>query len=617
MESFETTSAEAPTYTIQKLALFPDGNKENAVQVVGIHIPLVSDASNDKRMVPIFVSSASSSSSTLFKPIIANHNFLLGMKKKYTTFGFQVNALSDGTYQLCYKDLPTFILNEEGMDKDSIIYSVDRNYKFISVDKADLFFSHPLSNSLSPNLVQDVLKSVLDPESGLLDLAGSHLKPAEPKKRGRKKGSTLSPKIEASAIIETPVAPLIVEESPIEPVVEESPIEPVVEESSVEPIVEESSVEPVVEESPSEPVVEESPSEPVVEESPSEPVVEESPSEPVVEESPSEPVVEESHVEPVVEESHVELTVDESNEQDEDSPDEDAQLDVVSQGTSVNVPKKRGRKKGSLNKKKVITEASMQPFTPIDAKRVDSYLASLEQQSIDKPIMIAEEPILPIEPIDDLLLPVVDMSLHIADLPEGTKKVAFEEELEIYDQEEERAPVQMDVPVTVETQTQAPPQAPPQAQAPAPTQASSVILPILYQGRQYQTRTLLLENTLNYDIARGYLFEVPVANFLFPQNQKTECAILIDEKKIYLVNINHQKYALIKTSPNTLLYQSLSSNKMETTTIGSNIQLGNVTYQLIHNPIVQKMMLLPVQISKIYDNKYGLHKTVYLPKISA
>ncbi len=107
-----------------------------------------------------------------------------------------------------------------------------------------------------------------------------------------------------------------------------------------------------------------------------------------------------------------------------------------------------------------------------------------------------------------------------------------------------------------------------------------------------------------------------MANYLFPQNQKTDCAILIDDKKVYLANINHQKYALIKTSPNTLLYQNLSSNRMETTTVGSNIVLGNITYQLIINPVIQKMILLPIQASKIYDNKYGLHKTVYVPKIA-
>ncbi len=606
-----------PTYTIHKLSLYPDDQKENGIKVIGIHIPSGSETGleplAEKRFTPLFVSS-DAPQDPHFKPVTSTHNFLLGMKKKYTPFGFKVTQLSNGTYQLCYKDLPTYIFIE---DKDNIIFSVNEAYKFISVEKNELFFSHPLSNSLSPHLVQDILKSLL---------SSSDSASPEPKKRGRPPKSAASasnspkPTVTSNlntnismittpevAVIETPVietavietsielhdaAPVEQEEAPVEQ--EEVPVEqeevPVEQE---EVPVEQEEVPVEQEEVP----VEQEEEAPVEQEE--EPVEQEE--EPVEQEE--EPVEQEKEAPVEQEEEPVEQKEEDENLGDE-SQDEDGQPDSLSTVTGSDLqsaPKKRGRKKGSTNKKRIDLSAILNippPVFPVESKP--------KQESEPEP---EPEPTPILEEITEEELEREAQEEATIEIPEVcVDKEVIMEEVRSYMPNSASAPTPVrSAPVPTPTPTS----------TPTPTPASSVILPILYQGRQYQTRTLLLENTLNYDLARGYLYEVPVANYLFPQNQKTDCAILIDDKKVYLANINHQKYALIKTSPNTLLYQNLSSNRMETTTVGSNIVLGNITYQLIINPVIQKMILLPIQASKIYDNKYGLHKTVYVPKIAA
>ncbi len=684
------------TYSIQKLSLYKDYDKENVINVVGIHIPSKdSTTDKEKRFTPLFVRNSDSEETTAtttdprFLPVSSSETFLLGIKKKYIPFEFKVSPFED-LHQLYYKNHLVYILNESSMDKNNITYSLDSSYQFISVEKNEPFFDHPLSNTLTPNLVNDLLKEV----SASASEEGSS---PEPKKRGRKKGYSPKAKalleaadahVEETSVEETPMETAVektpmetaVEETPMETAVEETPMETAVEETAVEETPMETAVEETaVEETPVEIPVETSVEIPVKEssvETPMETAVEETAveetavEETAVEETPVETPVEtsvetpkeipvetsvetpkeipvETSVETPMEipvetsvETPTEIPVETSVETPMEIPVEETSVEtpmeipvetsvetpvetpvetlvetlVKDKGIPVTEPKKRGRKKGSLNKKKINVDdllpngksplLSETPHFPTNDSNDSSEDEDDDFESIYEP---KSGPIYQPES-----KPVYQPESEPIYQPEP--KPVYEPEPEpIYEPE----PIETSEPAPASTPASSPASSPAPAPAPTPTKASSVILPIVYQGRQYQTRTLLLENTLNYDLARGYLFEVPVANFLFPQNQKTECAILLDDKKIYLVNINHQKYTFIKTSPNTLLYQNLTSNKIETATLGSNIQLGNITYQLIHNPIIQKMMLLPVQISKIYDNKYGLHKTVYLPKIAA
>ena len=76
---------------------------------------------------------------------------------------------------------------------------------------------------------------------------------------------------------------------------------------------------------------------------------------------------------------------------------------------------------------------------------------------------------------------------------------------------------------------------------------------------------------------------------------------------------SHEKYLLLQMNQNTLLVQNLQTKKFENLFLNQNITLGNNKYILTTIFNGKSLLLIPVNSTKIYDNKYGLNRSVFIP----
>ena len=138
-------------------------------------------------------------------------------------------------------------------------------------------------------------------------------------------------------------------------------------------------------------------------------------------------------------------------------------------------------------------------------------------------------------------------------------------------------------------------------------------LPFIYQNKIYQTNVYLLSGIVEKNLQKIMNENIPTENFIFKENQKNNYGLFIEDKKAYLVNIQHEKYLLLKMNQNTLLIQNLETKKFENLFLNQNITLGNNKYILTTIYNGSSLLLIPVNSTKVYDNSYGLHKNVFTP----
>ncbi|MFY7987399.1 MAG: hypothetical protein ACOVNP_00850 [Flavobacterium sp.] len=138
-------------------------------------------------------------------------------------------------------------------------------------------------------------------------------------------------------------------------------------------------------------------------------------------------------------------------------------------------------------------------------------------------------------------------------------------------------------------------------------------LPFSYQNKVYQTNVYLLSGIVEKNLQKIINENVPSENFIFKENNKNNYGLFIEDKKIYLVNIQHEKYLLLQINQNTLLVQNLQTKKFENIFLNQNVTLGNNKYTLTTIFNGTSLLLIPVNSTKVYDNSYGLHKTVFTP----
>ena len=346
-----------------------------------------------------------------------------------------------------------------------------------------------------------------------------------------------------------------------EPVVEETiSQETVIEETiSQEPVVEETiSQETVVEE----PVVEETISqEPLVQE----PVVEE----PVVEETISqEPVVEETiSQEPVVEEPLVQEPVVEETISQEPLVEE-----TISQETVVEEP---------------VVEEPVVEETVVEETVVEETVVqeTVVQETVVQETVV-EEPVVAYSQVE-----LFSEKLNIQD------EVTVEDVL--YIQEDINKEEECNVCYEKENKI--------------------VKLPFMYQNRLYQTNVYLLNGIIEKNLQKIMNENVPIENIIFKENNKNNYGLLLKDKYSYLVNIQHEKYLLLRVNQNTLLIQNLQTKKFENLFINQNITLGNIKYTLtsiLNSNEKSPLLLIPINSNKIYDNKYGLNRIIFSPIIN-
>ncbi len=144
-------------------------------------------------------------------------------------------------------------------------------------------------------------------------------------------------------------------------------------------------------------------------------------------------------------------------------------------------------------------------------------------------------------------------------------------------------------------------------------------LPFVYQNKIYQTNVSILTSSNEKNLLKLMNEEIPINNFIFQENKKSLCGLMIEEQKSYVVNIQHTPYLFICGKDSTLLVQNMNSKKYENVTVGNQITLSNITYGLCamnQQKISSPLLLVPLQSMKIFDNKYGFQRTVYTPKIN-
>ncbi len=144
-------------------------------------------------------------------------------------------------------------------------------------------------------------------------------------------------------------------------------------------------------------------------------------------------------------------------------------------------------------------------------------------------------------------------------------------------------------------------------------------LPFIHQNKVYKTNVYLLSGIVENNLQKILNENVPSENFIFKENNKNTFGLLIENKKAYLVNIQHEKYLLLRVNESTLFIQNLTTKKFENIIINNNILLGKQLYTLtniFNTKSNAPLLLIPVNGNKIYDNHYGLNRTVYSPIIS-
>ncbi len=144
-------------------------------------------------------------------------------------------------------------------------------------------------------------------------------------------------------------------------------------------------------------------------------------------------------------------------------------------------------------------------------------------------------------------------------------------------------------------------------------------MPFVYQNKIYKTNVCILSGMLEKSMVKILNEKVPTENFIFKENKKSEYGLMIEDKRAYVVNIQHQKYLLLRINHQTLLIQDLTNKKFENVSIGNNITIGNIQYTLCtltSHSINSPLLLIPIQSTKVFDNKYGLNKMIYSPKLS-
>ncbi len=141
-------------------------------------------------------------------------------------------------------------------------------------------------------------------------------------------------------------------------------------------------------------------------------------------------------------------------------------------------------------------------------------------------------------------------------------------------------------------------------------------MPFIYQNKAYKTNVYMLNGIMEKNLQKIINENVPTENFIFKENNRNTYGLLIEDKKAYLVNVQHEKYLLLRVNQNTLLIQNLNTKKFQNVLINQNITLGKQTYILTNMINGTPLLLIPMNSTKVYDNKYGLNRTVFTPLLA-